>query len=136
MRESCFGFTNLSYIIAHAHTERDYCWLFCHSLIIYSYHLKFCKCYLFPIPIISVSGPDLAMLCNVDWKMEALQACYGDGSSDSDSESTPSIPTLADTKARTPLPPPPITLLDPLKFLGMPGFKLILLTHYKKDTGE
>lgn len=57
--------------------------------------------------------------------MEALQACYGDGSSDSDSESIPSMPTLAYSKALTPLPPPPITLLDPPKFHGMLGFKLI-----------
>ncbi|XP_057437253.1 uncharacterized protein LOC130729498 [Lotus japonicus] len=50
--------------------------------------------------------------------MEALKACYGDGSSDSDSESTPSIPSLAHSEVFTPLPPPPISLLDPLKFHG------------------
>ncbi|TKY66333.1 U6 snRNA phosphodiesterase [Spatholobus suberectus] len=50
--------------------------------------------------------------------MEALKACYGDGSSDSDSESAPSIPTTASSAVFMPLPPPPISLLDPPKFLG------------------
>jgi len=70
--------------------------------------------------------------------MEALMQCYGDGSSDSDSESSPSNPTLAysegleclPTRATNireplhkvcvqPLPPPPIALLHPPNFLGM-----------------
>lgn len=63
--------------------------------------------------------------------MEALKACYGDGSSDSDSESTPSIPSLAHSEVFTPLPPPPISLLDPLKFHGMLCFRLILFTHFQ-----
>ncbi|CAJ2669843.1 unnamed protein product [Trifolium pratense] len=69
--------------------------------------------------------------------MDALIACYGDESSDSDSESSPSNPTLAysegppslpprATKVREPfpevcvqpLPPPPIALLHPPNFLG------------------
>lgn len=50
--------------------------------------------------------------------MEALQACYGDGSSDSDSESAPSIPTSTPSAVYTPLPPPPISLLEPPNFLG------------------
>lgn len=68
--------------------------------------------------------------------MEALKACYGDGSSDSDSESVPSSTTLAHSKGLTPLPPPPISLLDPPSFLGMHGFKLILFTDQKKDKRE
>lgn len=63
--------------------------------------------------------------------------CYGDGSSDSDSESSPSNPTLAYAERREPLPPratnireplhkacvqplppPPIALLHPPNFLG------------------
>jgi len=58
--------------------------------------------------------------------MEALKACYGDGSSDSDSESATSIPTCAYPEGFTPLPPPPISLLDLPNFLGMLGFELIL----------
>ncbi|OIW01092.1 hypothetical protein TanjilG_25200 [Lupinus angustifolius] len=50
--------------------------------------------------------------------MDALKACYGDGSSDSDSESVPSSSTLAQPKVLTPLPPPPISLLDPPNFIG------------------
>ncbi|XP_061368252.1 uncharacterized protein LOC133311252 [Gastrolobium bilobum] len=50
--------------------------------------------------------------------MEALKACYGDGSSDSDSESAPSTPALAYSEGLTPLPPPPISLLDPSNFFG------------------
>ncbi|XP_039683592.1 U6 snRNA phosphodiesterase [Medicago truncatula] len=69
--------------------------------------------------------------------MEALMQCYGDGSSDSDSESSPSNPTLAYAERREPLPhwatnireplhkacvqplpPPPIALLHPPNFLG------------------
>ncbi|KAL2337198.1 hypothetical protein Fmac_011644 [Flemingia macrophylla] len=49
--------------------------------------------------------------------MEALQACYGDGSSDSDSESAPFVPTSAPSEVSTPLPPPPLSLLDPPKDL-------------------
>ncbi|KAK7395630.1 hypothetical protein VNO78_16194 [Psophocarpus tetragonolobus] len=51
--------------------------------------------------------------------MDALKASYGDGSSDSDSDSAPSIPTYAPSAVFTPLPPPPIGLLDPPKFLGI-----------------
>ncbi|QCD95715.1 U6 snRNA phosphodiesterase Usb1 [Vigna unguiculata] len=51
--------------------------------------------------------------------MEALKSCYGDGSSDSDSESAPSAPTSAPPAVFTPLPPPPISLLDPSTFLGI-----------------
>ncbi|XP_012567275.1 uncharacterized protein [Cicer arietinum] len=51
--------------------------------------------------------------------MEALKACYGDGSSDSDSESSPSVPTLAYSEELAPLPPPPIALLHPPNFLDM-----------------
>ncbi|KAK7339359.1 hypothetical protein VNO77_20020 [Canavalia gladiata] len=50
--------------------------------------------------------------------MEALKECYGDGSSDSDSESAPSIQAPAYSEGFTPLPPPPISLLDPTNFLG------------------
>nr|KYP72791.1 UPF0406 protein C16orf57 isogeny [Cajanus cajan] len=56
--------------------------------------------------------------------MEALKACYGDGSSDSDSESAPSIPTAAPSEVFTPLPPPPVSLLDPPKFLGLLDFQV------------
>ncbi|OMO52268.1 hypothetical protein COLO4_37310 [Corchorus olitorius] len=56
--------------------------------------------------------------------MEALRATYGDDSSDSDSE-TPTPPTLAtESKSRkeetlaSPLPPPPLSLLDPPNSLG------------------
>ncbi|XP_027336532.1 U6 snRNA phosphodiesterase isoform X2 [Abrus precatorius] len=52
--------------------------------------------------------------------MEALKACYGDGSSDSDSESAPSFPTSSNSEGFTPLPPPPISLLDPPNFLDLP----------------
>jgi len=62
--------------------------------------------------------------------MEALKSCYGDGSSDSDSESAPSAQTSAPPAVFTPLPLPPISLLDPSTFLGILGFKLILFTHY------
>ncbi|XP_014523997.1 U6 snRNA phosphodiesterase isoform X1 [Vigna radiata var. radiata] len=51
--------------------------------------------------------------------MEALKSCYGDGSSDSDSESVPSAPTSAPSAVFTPLPPPPISLLDPSAFLDL-----------------
>lgn len=51
--------------------------------------------------------------------MEALKACYGDGSSDSDSESASSIPTSAPSTVLTPLPPPPISLLDPPNSLDL-----------------
>ncbi|KAK7316604.1 hypothetical protein RJT34_00193 [Clitoria ternatea] len=51
--------------------------------------------------------------------MDALKACYGDGSSDSDTESDPStIPASACSKELTPLPPPPISLLDPPNIFG------------------
>ncbi|XP_015958280.3 uncharacterized protein LOC107482345 [Arachis duranensis] len=50
--------------------------------------------------------------------MEALKACYGDGSSDSDSEAAPSCTTKARSEEFTLLPPPPISLLDPLSLLG------------------
>ncbi|MED6196478.1 hypothetical protein PIB30_047876 [Stylosanthes scabra] len=50
--------------------------------------------------------------------MEALKACYGDGSSDSDSEAGPTSKTEAHSKELAPLPPPPISLLDPQSFLG------------------
>ncbi|KAK7245633.1 hypothetical protein RIF29_40481 [Crotalaria pallida] len=52
--------------------------------------------------------------------MEALKACYGDGfsDSDSDSESVPSSSTIAQSKGFSPLPPPPISFLDPPNFLG------------------
>ncbi|OMO94814.1 hypothetical protein CCACVL1_05807 [Corchorus capsularis] len=56
--------------------------------------------------------------------MEALRATYGDDSSDSDSE-TPTPPTLpTESKSQTeetlasPLPPPPLSLLDPPDSLG------------------
>jgi hypothetical protein len=86
--------------------------------------------------------------------MDALIACYGDESSDSDSESSPSNPTLSyseghpslppqATKSREPfpevcvqpLPPPPIDLLHPPNFFGMVGFKLIflLVTRRRKE---
>ncbi|XP_014502456.1 U6 snRNA phosphodiesterase [Vigna radiata var. radiata] len=51
--------------------------------------------------------------------MEALKSCYGDGSSDSDSEAAPSAPTSAPPTVFTPLPPPPISLLDPTTFLDL-----------------
>ncbi|KAL3037523.1 hypothetical protein AAZX31_01G072400 [Glycine max] len=51
--------------------------------------------------------------------MEALKASYGDGSSDSDSESAHSIPTSAPSAVFTPLPPPPISLLDPPSILDL-----------------
>ncbi|KAL1319834.1 U6 snRNA phosphodiesterase isoform X1 [Arachis ipaensis] len=50
--------------------------------------------------------------------MDALKACYGDGSSDSDSEAAPSCTTKARSEEFTLLPPPPISLLDPLSLLG------------------
>ncbi|XP_027186668.1 uncharacterized protein [Cicer arietinum] len=56
--------------------------------------------------------------------MEALKACYGDGSSDSDSESSPSVPTLAYSEELAPLPPPPIALLHPPNFLGPPDMQI------------
>jgi len=59
--------------------------------------------------------------------MEALKSCYGDGSSDSDSESVPSAPTSAPSAVFTPLPPPPISLLEPSTFIGIPGFKLVFI---------
>ncbi|XP_068484699.1 uncharacterized protein [Phaseolus vulgaris] len=51
--------------------------------------------------------------------MEALKSCYGDGSSDSDSESVPSAPTSAPSAVFTPLPPPPISLLEPSTFIDL-----------------
>jgi hypothetical protein len=69
--------------------------------------------------------------------MEALKACYGDGSSDSDSESAPSVPSVADSEGFTPLPPPPISLLDPPSFLGMLWFELIIFTNiFGKDNSQ
>ncbi|KAK8466667.1 hypothetical protein PHAVU_008G143300 [Phaseolus vulgaris] len=56
--------------------------------------------------------------------MEALKSCYGDGSSDSDSESVPSAPTSAPSAVFTPLPPPPISLLEPSTFIGIPDLQI------------
>ncbi|XP_054814578.1 uncharacterized protein LOC129315082 [Prosopis cineraria] len=54
--------------------------------------------------------------------MEALKACYGDTPSDSDSESSSSSPTLVHSEGFTPLPPPPISLLNPPNSLGSQDF--------------
>ncbi|KAF7810078.1 U6 snRNA phosphodiesterase [Senna tora] len=45
--------------------------------------------------------------------MDALKACYGDTSSDSDSESASPNPASAPSEGFTPLPPPPLSLLNP-----------------------
>ncbi|XP_028800059.1 U6 snRNA phosphodiesterase-like isoform X2 [Neltuma alba] len=54
--------------------------------------------------------------------MEALKACYGDTSSDSDYESASSSPTLVHSEGFTPLPPPPVSLLNPPNSLGSQDF--------------
>lgn len=53
--------------------------------------------------------------------MEALKACYGDTSSDSDPESASPNPTLVHSESVTPLPPPPLSLLNPPNSLGTSG---------------
>ncbi|KAI4331996.1 hypothetical protein L6164_016939 [Bauhinia variegata] len=54
--------------------------------------------------------------------MEALKACYGDSSSDSDSESASPNPSLACSEDFSPLPPPPLSLLNCPNSLGPQDF--------------
>ncbi|KAI9099671.1 hypothetical protein K1719_024676 [Acacia pycnantha] len=77
-----------------------------------------CSSYCYEVGI----SVQLAFVMCIDLKMEALKACYADTTSDSDSESASSNPTLDHSEGFTPLPPPPVSLLNPPKSLGSQEF--------------